>query len=280
MMGSPASSNPMAKKPEQERLQKYLSGLGLGSRRKIDELIQAGKVRVNGRIAVPGERVTPNSQISVDGKPVRTQKNRELAAATRVILYNKPEGEICSREDPGGRPTVFRNLPKLKSQRWISIGRLDINTSGLLLFTNDGDLANRLMHPSSGIEREYMCRVYGDVSRETVERLLAGIEIDDRTMRFLRVSRRRGEGRNSWFSVTLNEGRYREVRRLWEAVGCRVSRLTRIRYGKIQIPRGLKSGAWMELNNSQIQKLVRNSDTQNPVTPAKATGNRKGQRRR
>ena len=177
-MGSLASSNPMAKKPEPERLQKYLSGLGLGSRRKIDELIQAGRVRVNGRVAVPGERVTPNSQISVDGKPVRAQKNRESAAATRVILYNKPEGEICSREDPGGRPTVFRNLPKLKSQRWISIGRLDINTSGLLLFTNDGDLANRLMHPSSGIEREYLCRVYGDVSRETVEQLLAGIEID------------------------------------------------------------------------------------------------------
>ena len=136
------------------------------------------------------------------------------------------------------------------------------------------------MHPSSGIEREYLCRVYGDVSKKTVEMLLDGIEIDGRTMKFLRVSRRRGEGRNSWFSVTLNEGRYREGRRLWEAVGCRISRLNRIRYGKIQIPRGLKSGAWVELNNSQIQKLVRNSDSQNPVAPAKAPRNRSAQRRR
>ena len=241
---------------DSERLQKYLSRIGIASRRRIESWIAEGRISVDGKIAKPGERAGPGSHISIDGRPVRVRSAlRGAAASTRVILYNKPEGEICSRSDARGRPSVFRRLPALRRGRWISVGRLDINTRGLLLFTNDGDLAHRLMHPSSSIEREYLCRVYGDVSAAMLDSLREGRTVDGRTVKFLRIRRARGEGRNTWFSVVVAEGRYREVRRLWESVGCTVSRLNRIRYGDIVLPRGLRPGDWVELDPGPVRCL-------------------------
>ena len=270
----------MSKKPDSERLQKYLAGLGIGSRRKIEDLIREGKVTVNGKVAGLGDKAIPGSRISVDGRPVKISQENERYSKPkqRVILYNKPEGEICTRSDPKGRPTVFKNLPHLKGERWVAVGRLDINTRGLLLFTNDGDLANHLMHPSLGIERQYLCRVFGEVSKESIERLTAGIEIDDRKLKFHKIRRQSGEGKNTWFSVTVMEGRYREVRRLWEAVGCQLSRLSRVGYGKILLPRGVKLGGWVELETDQIETLARNRETDKPVTP-KPVRRRSQQRR-
>jgi 23S rRNA pseudouridine2605 synthase len=175
---------------------------------------------------------------------------------TRVIVYNKPEGEICSRDDPGDRPTVFRHLPKLKGSRWVVVGRLDLNTRGLLLFTNNGDLANQLMHPEFGLEREYLCRVFGNVDETSIQRLIEGVVLDGETAKFLSVKRQRGEGRNTWYKVVVTEGRYREVRRMWETVGCRVSRLVRVRYGSVILPRNLRPGETMELKASELSKLL------------------------
>ena len=211
---------------------------------------------MDGRVAVPGERVTPHSRIALHGRPVRRRRHKAGAAARRVLLYNKPEGEICTRSDPRGRPTVFRRLPRLKAQRWIAVGRLDVNTSGLLLFTTDGPLANQLLHPALGLEREYLCRVYGEVTEQDMARLERGMVIDGAALRFSSIRRRRGEGRNTWFAVTLSAGRYREVRRLWQAVGCQVSRLNRIRFGSLRIPRGLAPGSWTELSAAQIARLI------------------------
>ncbi|MEM7195670.1 MAG: pseudouridine synthase [Pseudomonadota bacterium] len=237
-----------------ERLQKYLSSIGVGSRRKVDSWIAEGRVRVNGQVAQPGIRVTEKSRISIDGKPVRA---RAAESKTRFIIYNKPEGEICTRSDPQNRPTVFRQLPRLKGERWVVVGRLDINTRGLLLFTNSGSAANRLMHPSNMVEREYLCRVFGEVNKQTVERLLEGIAIDGRKSSFLKVKRQRGEGRNTWYKVVLTQGRYREVRRLWEKVGCQVNRLVRIRYGPVELPRSLRQGQWSELSAGEVNRLMR-----------------------
>jgi 23S rRNA pseudouridine2605 synthase len=258
----------MSKNPESERIQKYLSGIGVGSRRKIESWISEGRITVDGKVASPGERVTRKSRISIDGRPIRSGHSaKQSARKQRVILYNKPEGEICTRSDPGGRPTVFRNLPHLKGERWVCIGRLDINTSGLLLFSNDGELANHLMHPGLGLEREYLCRVFGDVDKAAIEKLTSGVELDGRLTRFHQIRRQRGEGRNTWFSVVVMEGKYREVRRLWESVECRLSRLNRIRYGKIGLPRGLKPGDWVELEVAQIDLLARNLEKDRVVIP-------------
>lgn len=250
-----------------ERLQKYLSSIGVGSRRQIDSWIAAGRITVDGQVAMPGIRVGSGSRIQIDGDPIRRRIPRTgNSSAPRVILYNKPEGEICTRKDPQGRPSVFRNFPKIKQGRWVTVGRLDINTRGLLLVTSDGDLAQVLMHPSSDIEREYLCRVYGNVSASKISLLLRGRKIDGRVAKFLRVRRIRGEGRNTWYSVIVGEGRYREVRRLWESVGCTVSRLNRIRFGAIHLPRNLRAGNWVELDRKKVIRLKDSFRQENVAT--------------
>ena len=255
---------------EQQRLQKYLSALGVGSRRKIEQWIVQGKISVDGKIARPGDRVASGCRISIDGKPLRTHYDRNRQNQQQLLLYNKPEGEICTRSDPSSRPTVFRNLPAIKGQRWVAVGRLDINTRGIMLFTNDGGLANHLMHPRLGLEREYLCRIFGEVTGSGIEKLKSGIKIDGTLTRFDRVhalNRQAGEQSNSWYSVTITSGKYRAVRRMWEAIGCRVNRLNRIRYGAVALPRGLKPGNWIKLPPETIALVSGNQDKGRIFTP-------------
>jgi 23S rRNA pseudouridine2605 synthase len=247
-----AGATPAVVAPTDEKLQKVLASAGLGSRREMERVIEAGKVKVNDRIATLGDRVTSKDKIFVDGKRVLL---RAEASRRRVILYNKPEGEICSRSDPEGRPTVYDNLPPLKGERWISVGRLDFNTSGLLLFTNDGELANKLMHPSSVIDREYLVRIQGDVDDEMKQHLLEGVLLDDGVARFTDIVDGAGEGKNRWFYCVVMEGRNREVRRLWESQGVKVSRLKRVRYANIFIPSHVRVGQWIDLTDREIQDL-------------------------
>jgi 23S rRNA pseudouridine2605 synthase len=237
------------------RVQKLLADRGYGSRRKMEGWIKEGRVMVNGALAELGHRVTPEDSILINGK---TLQEKSIDKDTRVLMYHKPEGEICTQHDPGKRPTVFKQLPKIRGARWVSIGRLDINTSGLLLFTTNGALANRLMHPSSGMEREYRCRVYGEVTKEKLKQLIAGVEIDGHVMKFESIQLQKGESdkRNTWVHVVLNEGRNREVRKLWEAMECQVSRLTRLRYGPITLPRDLRLGKYRNLDQKQIERLA------------------------
>ncbi|KZZ60699.1 23S rRNA pseudouridylate synthase B [Oleiphilus sp. HI0125] len=239
--------------PSGERIQKVLAQAGLGSRREIERWIAQGRVSVNGETVTLGARLIPSDAVRVDGKPVKL--NVETAADQRVIVYSKPEGVICSRSDPEGRPTVFQNLPRLRNQRWISVGRLDINTSGLLILTTDGELANRLMHPSYGVDREYAVRIHGQVDDEMIARLKEGVLLEDGIARFTDIQSAGGDSTNQWFHVALMEGRNREVRRLWESQGVQVSRLKRVRYGCIFLPSRLKVGAWEELNNKEINDL-------------------------
>jgi len=236
-----------------EKLQKVLARTGMGSRREMERWIEGGRVSIDGKPAKLGDRVDGRARIAVDGRVV------EIAAAekTRCILYHKPTGEVCSRKDPQGRRTVYQRLPKLKSGRWISIGRLDYNTSGLLLFTTDGELANVLMHPSSNIEREYMVRVMGDVSQEMLQHMLDGVMLDDGVARFTDIQDGGGDGINRWYYVVLMEGRNREVRRLWESQGLTVSRLKRVRYGDVFIPSKVKQGQWVELEPKEVKSLYR-----------------------
>ncbi len=236
-----------------EKLQKVLARAGLGSRREMERWIEEGRIAVNGRVATLGDRVDEKVRITVDGRSLDTAP----AVQTRCILYHKPPGEVCSRKDPEGRRTVFERLPKLKSGRWISIGRLDFNTSGLLLFTTDGDLANALMHPSSNIEREYMVRVMGKVEMEMLHRMVEGVMLEDGMARFTDITDAGGEGINRWFYVVLMEGRNREVRRLWESQGLTVSRLKRVRYGEVFIPSRVKQGQWAEMEPAEIKSLYR-----------------------
>ena len=239
-----------------EKLQKVLARCGLGSRREMETWIQSGRIDVNGKTAKLGDRVDDKSRIVVDSKPLE----RVPAEKTRCILYHKPTAEVCTRDDPQGRRTVFARLPKLKSGRWISIGRLDYNTSGLLLFTTDGDLANALMHPSSNIEREYMVRVMGEWDESMLARMLEGVTLEDGVARFADIQDGGGDGINHWFYVVLMEGRNREVRRLWESQGLTVSRLKRVRYGDVFIPSRVKQGQWVELDNKEIKSLYRMTD--------------------
>ena len=236
-----------------EKLQKVLARAGLGSRREMERWIQEGRVTVDGAAATLGDRVDERARIAVDGRVL----DAAPAVQTRCILYHKPTGEVCSRKDPEGRRTVFERLPKLKSGRWISIGRLDFNTSGLLLFTTDGDLANALMHPSSNIEREYMVRVMGSVDMEMLHRMVEGVMLEDGMARFTDITDAGGEGINHWFYVVIMEGRNREVRRLWESQGLTVSRLKRVRYGEVFIPSRVKQGQWTEMENAEIKGLYR-----------------------
>ncbi|MCA3237238.1 MAG: rRNA pseudouridine synthase [Curvibacter sp.] len=244
----------LAPQPETPKLHKVLAQAGMGSRLEMEQLIMEGRISVNNEPAHIGQRIQFGDQIKVNGKPIRVRIDPPPA---RVIAYHKPVGEVVTHDDPQNRPTVFRKLPKLQHGKWQSVGRLDLNTEGLLLFTSSGDLANKLMHPRFGLEREYAVRVLGALSEEEKQRLLDGVQLDDGVAQFGSIEDGGGEGSNCWYRVTLSEGRNREVRRMLEAVGHAVSRLIRIRYGAMVLPRGLKRGAWMELDESDIRALVR-----------------------
>ena len=237
-----------------EKLQKVLANLGFASRREIERWITAGRITVNGELATLGDRVSEHDEIMVDGR--RVQRKTEAQQATRILVLNKPIDTVCTRDDPEGRPTVFSLLPRLHHDRWVAVGRLDINSSGLLLFTNNGELANRLMHPSYELEREYAVRVLGQVNPETIKTLETGVELDDGVAKFVTICDAGGHGANHWYHVTLKEGRNREVRRMWEAVGHKVSRLHRIRYGPVQLPRSVKPGRHEELDSSATDLLL------------------------
>lgn len=238
-----------------ERLHKVLAQAGVGSRREMEEWIAAGRVSVNGETAQVGHLVLPTDRVKVNGKLVNL---RFVATrAPRVLLYHKPEGEIVSRDDPDGRPSVFEALPRMRNGRWIAVGRLDFNTSGLLLFTTSGELANKLMHPSSELVREYAVRVLGELSGEGRQQLLDGVELEDGPASFATLEEAGGEGANHWYRVSLFEGRNREVRRMFEAVGCTVSRLIRLRYGPFTLPPQLKRGKCRELEEDEVKRLMK-----------------------
>lgn len=238
-----------------EKLQKVLARAGHGSRREIETMIQAGRISVDGKIATLGDRVdvTQATKVRIDGHVVTVRDTEDTVC--RVLMYYKPEGELCTRSDPDGRPTVFDRLPKMQGARWVAVGRLDVNTSGLLLFTTDGELANRLMHPSREVEREYAVRVFGSVDDDKIKQLSKGVQLDDGPASFRTIRYQGGEGMNQWYNVTLTEGRNREVRRLWEAVGVQVSRLIRVRYGDIQLPKSLPRGGWSEMKLEDVNYL-------------------------
>ncbi len=245
--------NPDSPAATGEKLQKILAHSGLGSRREMETWIEAGRVSVDGKIVSLGKRVTSSQTIRVDGKVISTAR---LQPRRKIIIYHKPEGEVCTRSDPKGRPTVFDRLPQIRGGRWISVGRLDFNTSGLLLFTNDGELANLLMHPRYGIEREYAVRVAGNVNQKKITALKDGIELEDGLAKFESIRDIGGEGTNHWYHVILTEGRNREVRRMWEYVGAKVSRLTRIRFGMLTLPRQVRAGRWIYLPDYETKKLL------------------------
>jgi len=244
---------PMAETP---KLHKVLAQAGMGSRLEMEQLIMEGRISVNNEPAHIGQRIQFGDNIKVNGKPIRVRIDPPPA---RVIAYHKPVGEVVTHDDPQNRPTVFRRLPKLHQGKWQSVGRLDLNTEGLLLFTSSGELANNLMHPRFGLEREYAVRVLGSLNKEEKQMLLDGVKLDDGMAQFGSIEEGGGEGSNCWYRVTISEGRNREVRRMLEAVGHAVSRLIRIRYGAMVLPRGLKRGAWMELDESDIRSLVQAS---------------------
>lgn len=248
----------MAEKPvtdeheKSERVQKVLARMGFGSRREIERLIGEQKIRINGQLAKPGDHVKAGDKINIGNR--RAVISSEIGRI-RVLIYNKPEGEICTQKDDEGRPTVFASIGRLQTGRWISVGRLDINSSGLLLFTNYGELANHLMHPSHEIEREYAVRVQGEVTDEIVKRLLKGVELEDGFLKFDSITDGGGQGSNHWYNVVIKEGRNREVRRLWQSQDLRVSRLIRVRYGNLTLPRTLKLGRKVELSLDEIKNL-------------------------
>ena len=245
-----------------ERLQKLLASAGHGSRRGIEEWIRNGRVTINERVAVLGDRATPADRICLDGQPLDLGGQRETVD---VLLYHKPVGEVTTRSDPEGRPTVFERLPSPASGRWIVVGRLDVNTSGLLLFTNDGELAHRLMHPSSEIEREYLVRLRGTPHAEVLDQLRRGVELEDGPASFDRIEAESTDGSHSWYRVCLHEGRNREVRRLFEHVGFEVSRLSRIRYGNVTLPRDLRAGACKDLERATVAELVKLASVRHPA---------------
>ena len=237
-----------------EKLQKVLARAGIGSRREMERWIEQGRVTVNDQVASIGDRVSDSDKIKVDNKLIALHRT---LIQQRVIAYHKPVGEVCTRDDPEGRTTIFKNLPKLKSGRWISIGRLDLNTSGLLLLTTDGELANKLMHPSSEIEREYAVRVLGEVSPEILKELTSNVPLDDGDAHFIDVKAAGGQGANHWYHVILKEGRNREVRRLWEYFGFGVSRLMRIRYGNIKLERRVRVSKSEDLTEQEMIALYK-----------------------
>ncbi|MCB1921160.1 MAG: pseudouridine synthase [Candidatus Competibacteraceae bacterium] len=237
-----------------ERLQKFLARVGFGSRRQIEDWIRQGRITINGAPAQLGVQVNGAERIAVDGQPVQV---RAFGQRRRVLAYYKPVGEVTSRRDDAERPTVFERLPQLHDGRWIAVGRLDLNTQGLLLLTTDGELANRLMHPSSQIEREYAVRILGEVTPAMLQQLRQGVPLDDGVAHFDEIVEAGGQGANHWYHVIMREGRNREVRRLWESQGVAVSRLIRVRYGPVSLRRGLHPGRWDELDEAGIDELLR-----------------------
>lgn len=235
-----------------EKLQKILSARGLGSRRELETWISDGRVKINGKVAKLGDRAHQDDKIIVDGKVLETQEK----SATQVLLYYKPDGEICSKKDPDGRASVFDRLPAPKAGRWIMVGRLDINTSGLLLFTTDGELANNLMHPRFEIEREYAVRILGKLTEAQVAELSKGIHLEDGMARFAKITYQGGENANHWYHVIIKEGRNREVRRMFESINIMVSRLIRIRFGNVILPDSLSRGKFLLLDKMMIKKLI------------------------
>ena len=255
------------------KLQKVLAQAGIGSRRDIEEWIAEGKIEVNGEVAHVGQRISFGDRVRVNGKEVRV---RISPPNPRILAYHKPTGEVSTFNDPEGRPTVFRTLPRVQGQKWQSVGRLDINTEGLLLFTNSGELANQLMHPRFGVEREYAARVLGSLSEEQRNRLLEGVNVEGQTASFKSIEDGGGEGANRWYRVVITEGRNREVRKLFEAVGMVVSRLIRIRYGTVVLPRGLKRGVWVELGDDDVRVIRRLAGHVNPQGQGQGQGQPQG----
>jgi 23S rRNA pseudouridine2605 synthase len=242
----------MANTPE--RIQKVLARAGVGSRREIEVWIRDGRIIVNGRLARLGDRVTLRDKVSLDGK-ILIYSNT-ISSRIRMLAYHKPAGEICTRKDKQGRTTVFSALPGIRNGKWINIGRLDINTSGLLLFTNNGDLANRLMHPSFEIEREYAVRVFGEVSKNALKKMTTGIDLENGMAKFNSIHDGGGKGSNHWYNIVITEGRNREVRRIWESQGITVSRLIRVRYGHMRLSRKLRPGHYEELDKISVNKFL------------------------
>lgn len=237
-----------------ERIQKLLAHQGLASRRQIDLMLQQGRISVNGQTAKPGDQIDGREKIALDGKLIRIAR---VDSRPKLLMYHKPVGEVCTRSDPQDRATVFTNLPRLSNGRWVGIGRLDINTSGLILFTNQGELANRLMHPSYEVEREYAVRVHGAVSMDMLKQLKQGVELDEGLAKFEQIIDSGGEGSNHWYHVVLKEGKNREVRRLWESVGVEVSRLSRVRYDSFNLPKWLKPGKYRIFEDDVVERLYK-----------------------
>ncbi|TCJ19754.1 pseudouridine synthase [Parasulfuritortus cantonensis] len=252
-LGRPLKADPDAES-HSEKLHKMLAGAGLGSRRDMEALIEAGAVTVNGLPAKVGDRVKPGDQVKVRGRMVKLEWEETLP---KVLIYHKEDGEIVSRDDPEGRPSVFAKLPRLKGQRWISIGRLDFNTEGLLVFTTSGELANRLSHPRYEVEREYAVRILGELTQEQMDQLTAGVELDDGLAQVESIFSAGGEGANQWYQLVIKEGRNREVRRLFEALGLTVSRLIRVRFGPIAMPPKVKRGMFLDLTDAQVRELLK-----------------------
>lgn len=238
-----------------EKLQKVLARSGYGSRREMERWIGDGRFSINGDKATLGDRVSRRDKVDLDGRQIELVS--EVDSPRRVLIYNKPVGEVSTRNDPEGRPTVYDHLPPLKNARWIAIGRLDINTSGLLIFTSDGELANQMMHPSANIDREYAVRVLGNIDEEMIGRLKEGVLLDDGMAKFSDVQFFDGDGANKWYHCVVMEGKNREVRRLWESQGIRVSRLKRVRYGSIFMPSDVKIGTWKELDLKEVKGLAK-----------------------